>query len=242
MAGPETFDVAIIGGGVVGCALERRFTLAGARVVLLERTLEVLDSASKANSAILHTGFDAATGSLEASCIAAGYAEYLEIHPKLNLPLLRSGALVLAWDDEQTAALPGLMDQACANGVSDVQALTAAELLRLEPGLSPKVRAGFRVPRECLIDPWSAPLAYLLQALENGATLRRGCDVTAGRFDGAIWHLATATGPVPARLAINTAGNFGDIVDDRLIGRSGRASFCAAPSHSPRCIPAGGCI
>ena len=97
MFGPETFDVAIIGGGVIGCALARRFTLAGTRVVLLERALEVLDGASTANSAILHTGFDAATGSLEAACSAAGYAEYLETHPRLNLPLLRSAALVLGW-------------------------------------------------------------------------------------------------------------------------------------------------
>ena len=82
----DCYDVAIIGAGVVGCAMARRFTLDGAKVAVLEKAADVLDGASKANSAILHTGFDAPVGSLEQNCIAKGYAEYLEIHQSLGLP------------------------------------------------------------------------------------------------------------------------------------------------------------
>ena len=71
-------DVAIIGAGVVGCALARRLTLDGASVIVLEKAADVLDGASKGNSAILHTGFDAPSGSLEQACISQGYKEYLE--------------------------------------------------------------------------------------------------------------------------------------------------------------------
>lgn len=74
------FDVAVVGGGVVGCAVARRFTLQGARVVLLEKGADILCGASKGNSAILHTGFDAPAGSLELACMQAGYREYLEIY------------------------------------------------------------------------------------------------------------------------------------------------------------------
>ena len=98
------YDVAIIGAGIVGCALARRFAIDGARVVLLEKAHDVLDGASKGNSAILHTGFDAPEDSLELDCIREGYAEYMDIHARLNLPLDRCGALVLAWDAEQQAA------------------------------------------------------------------------------------------------------------------------------------------
>ncbi|WP_181701643.1 NAD(P)/FAD-dependent oxidoreductase [Chthonobacter albigriseus] len=216
---PDLFDVAIVGGGVIGCALARRFTLDGATVVLLEKAPDILDGASKGNSGILHTGFDAPPGSLEAACIAEGYREYLEIRERLNLPVIRCGALVIAWTDEETAALPGLVDQAIRNGVADVEPLTAAETRRLEPGLGAGLRASFRVPREYLIDPWAAPHAYLLQAIVNGAWLRRGCEVTGGDFDGTAWRLATTLGSIRARVVVNAAGLYGDILDERLIGR-----------------------
>jgi glycerol-3-phosphate dehydrogenase len=219
MAAGSPFDVVVVGGGVVGCAVARRFALDGARVVLLEKAADLLDGASKGNSAILHTGFDAPPGSLEAACIAEGYREYLEIHERLGLPLIRSGALVIAWTEEQEASLPALMAQARENGVDDVEAHSRGETLALEPELSPGVRASFRVPREYLIDAWSAPLAYALQAVAHGAQVRRGCEVTGGVFDGAVWRLSTTAGEVAGRVVVNAAGLWGDVVDARLVGR-----------------------
>ncbi len=215
----ECYDVAVIGAGVVGCALARRFTLDGARVVVLEKAEEVLDGASKANSAILHTGFDAPVGTLEADCIRAGHAEYREIRERMGLPLLECGALVVAWTAEEAARLPALMDAARANGVDDVAPLTAAETRTLEPRLGAGVAGAFRVPGESLIDPWSAAHAYLAQALINGAELRYGAEVLGGRFEGS-WSLATAAGTVAARLVVNAAGLYGDIVEERLTGAS----------------------
>lgn len=216
----DSYDVVIVGGGVIGCAMARRFTLQGAHTLVLEKGADVLDGASKANSAILHTGFDAPVGSLELACLQAGYAEYLAIHHDLGLPLDRAGALVLAWTDEQRDALPGLMEQARTNGVADVELLDAVPLRAREPALSAQVKGGFRVPGECLIDPWSAPHSYLLQALLHGAGLRRDCAVTGGHFDGETWHLETSRGAVTAQAVVNCAGLFGDWVDQLLLGRS----------------------
>src|SRR6185295_14005190 len=95
------FDIVVIGGGVVGCAVARRFTLDGARVALLERGSDILSGASKANSALLHTGFDAPPGSLELECMQAGYREYMAIRDGLNLPLLETGAMIVAWTEEE---------------------------------------------------------------------------------------------------------------------------------------------
>lgn len=215
-----SFDVAVIGAGVVGCALARAFTLAGARVVILEKAVDVLDGASKANSAILHTGFDAPEGSLELACIREGYVLYHEVRERLGLPLVRAGAMVLAWSEEEVAGLPALMDQAMANGVTDIHPLTGAEARALEPELSDRVLAGFRVPGEHLIDPWSAAHGYLMQALANGAVLMRQAEVLAGRRSGDVWHLATTAQPVSAGLVINAAGLWGDEVDRRVTGES----------------------
>ena len=95
----QAFDFGIVGGGVVGCAVARRLALAGASVVLIEKGADILSGASKANSAILHTGFDADPGSLEHACIRTGNAEYHEIHARLNLPLIEAGAMVVAWSE-----------------------------------------------------------------------------------------------------------------------------------------------
>ena len=214
------FDVAVVGAGVVGCALARAFTLAGARVEVLEKAADVLDGASKANSAILHTGFDAPEGSLELACIREGYALYHAIRARLGLPLVKAGAMVLAWNEDEVAGLPALMAQAEANGVTDIHALTAAEARRLEPALSSAVHAGFRVPGEHLIDPWSAAHGYLLQALDNGAVLLRQAEVLSGRHAGGLWHLETRAGALRAGLVVNAAGLWGDEVDRRLTGQS----------------------
>ncbi|WP_116133523.1 NAD(P)/FAD-dependent oxidoreductase [Tropicimonas sp. IMCC34043] len=218
--GNTCFDVAVIGAGVIGCAIARRLSLLGAHVAVLEKAPDILDGASKANSAILHTGFDAPVGSLEAECIREGHREYLEIRERLNLPLDRCGALVLAWTEAEEAKLPELIAQAHANGVADVEMLGRNRILDLEPALAPRVRAGFLVPRESLIDPWSAPHAYLLQALETGATLLRDCAVTGGDFDGSEWRLETSQGPLRSGIVVNAAGLYGDRVDEMLLGES----------------------
>lgn len=220
LARPARYDVAIIGAGVVGCAIARRFTLEGAKVIVLEKASDILDGASKGNSAILHTGFDAPVGSLEQSCIAAGYAEYRAIHERLGLPLIPCGALVLAWTEDEEARLPELMEQARQNGINDIELMSADALRRLEPELSPRVHAGFSVPGESIIDPWSAPYAYLLQAVTNGAEVERDCAVSAGRFDGTAWQLETSRGTVEASVVVNAAGLYGDIVDAMLRGTS----------------------
>jgi glycerol-3-phosphate dehydrogenase len=200
--------------------MARRFTLQGARVAVLEKGADVLDGASKANSAILHTGFDAPPGSLETQCLQAGYGEYLAIHQDLGLPIDRAGAMVLAWNEEQQQTLPRLIEQARENGITDIESLNANAVRALEPEVAETVRGGFRVPGEYLIDPWSAPHAYLLQALLNGAVLKRSCAVTAGVFDGEVWRLTTTQGPCWGRVVINCGGLYGDRIDQMLIGKS----------------------
>src|SRR6478752_8353908 len=123
----NAFDVAVIGAGVVGCAVFREFVLAGARTIILERDADFLNGASKGNSGLLHTGFDAQPGTLEAKCVKDGYRTYCEIHERLNLPLRRTGAMVIAWTEDEVAKLPAIIEQARANGV-DVRSLPAAEV------------------------------------------------------------------------------------------------------------------
>ena len=213
-------DVAIIGGGVVGCAVARRLTLEGASIILLEKAPDILDGASKGNSAILHTGFDAPPDSLEWQCVQAGHREYLEIHESLGLPLLKTGAMVVAWTQEEEQRLAGVLEKGLLNKVPDLRLLAREEILDLEPNLDHSVRAAIHIPREYVIDPWSAPLAYLLQAVENGGRALFNAEVTGGEFDGTHWLLNTGRGRVQATHVINCAGLYGDFVDRDVLGAS----------------------
>jgi glycerol-3-phosphate dehydrogenase len=206
-------DIAIIGGGVVGLAILRRFAMAGLSCVLLERGADILSGASKGNSALLHTGFDAPSGSLELACMQAGYAEYLAIRDRLNLPLVESGALVVSWSAEEQDRLAAIVEKAHANGVMDVRRVSRAALREMEPNLAPHALDAVLVPREHIIDPWSAPLAYALQALAHGATILRNAEVTGGDLTGDAWTLDSKAGRFEARVVVNATGNFGDLVE-----------------------------
>ncbi len=213
-------DIAVIGGGVVGCAVARRMALEGASVVLIEKGPDILEGASKGNSAILHTGFDAPQGSLEWECVQKGYQEYLDIHKSFNLPLLKTSALIAAWTEEQEEKFPAIMKKGYDNGVTDLSLLSRTEVLKSEPNLGPDLRAAIRVPREYVIDPWSTPLAYLQQAIENGGQALFNAEVTGGAFDGNTWVLNTKRGQVKASYVVNCAGLYGDILDNSALGHS----------------------
>ena len=209
----EDVDVVVIGGGVVGCAVFRRFTLMGARTLLLEKGGDILSGASKANSAILHTGFDAPPGSLELSCMQAGYREYMDIHEKMNLPLLKTTAIVVAWTEEQLATLPSIVEQAHTNSVTDVRQISATDLYQREPNLANGALGGVLVPGEYVIDPWSAPLAYITQAIKHGGKYAFHNQVTHVQAENESWLITTNKGSVRTKLVINCAGNHGDLLD-----------------------------
>ena len=213
-------DVAIIGAGVVGCAIARRFALEGARVMLIEAGGDILSGASKANSAILHTGFDAPPGSLELECIRAGHREYLEIRAAFRLPHLHTGALVVAWSETEEAVLETIHRTGVENGVTNVELVGRDRLHAMEPNIARTARAAVWVPDESLIDPWSPFLAYVEQALMHGATVRFNARVTGGAFENGGWRLETTRGHVTARHVINCAGNQGDRIEELLLGQA----------------------
>jgi glycerol-3-phosphate dehydrogenase len=210
-------DVAVIGAGVVGCAIARAFAIRGIKTVVLEKASDILEGASKGNSALLHTGFDEPTGSHELELVKEGYALYRRIHQRMNLPFEETGAVVVAWDDERRARLEAIAAHSVASGV-EATILDRDALRAREPQLASGALGAVLIPREGIIDPWSAPLAYMRQAMLHGATLLTDAEVRGLTFSGSEWRIKTARGEVAARLVVNAAGLFGDIVE-RLAGR-----------------------
>ncbi|HEX7444712.1 MAG TPA: FAD-dependent oxidoreductase, partial [Acidimicrobiales bacterium] len=221
---PEV-DVAVVGAGVVGCAIARHLALAGASVVLLDRAADVGDGTSKANTAILHTGFDTEPGSLESALVGRGRRLLATYAAAAGIAVEPTGALLVAWDDEQEAVLPALLDKAMANGCADASLVGADEVRSRERHLGPAARSGLAVPGEWAIDPWSVTLAFATEAVGAGVLLRLGAPVT-GVDVGAEGHeVQGPTGSVRARWLVNAAG----LGADRIDGLLGHRDFVVTP-------------
>jgi glycerol-3-phosphate dehydrogenase len=209
-AGP-TYDVVVVGGGVVGCAVAQALSHHRLSVLLLEARNDLGAGTSKANTAILHTGFDATPGSVESRLVARGWHLLRAYAPTAGISIEDTGAVLVAWDDEQAATLPTLRHKAEANGYPRARVIDAAEVRELEPHLGPGVTGGMIVPDEHIIDPWTTPLAFAHDALANGATIETSFDVEGVDVGPEITELRATDGRIRrARFVVNAAGLQGD--------------------------------
>ena len=219
-------DVAVIGAGVVGCAIARRLERAGLDVVLLDARGDVGDGTSKANTAILHTGFDTVPGSLESTLVTTGYKLLAEHAASAGIAVEPCGALLVAWDEEQDAALGDIRDKAIANGYLDAAIIDADEVVRREPHLGPGSRRGLEVPGESIIDPWSVSLSFAIEALRGGATIALGREVRGVEAVGDVHQLLLDDGAtLRARWTINVGG----LRSDEIHRMFGHHSFTVTP-------------
>jgi glycerol-3-phosphate dehydrogenase len=147
-------DVLIIGAGAVGVALSRELSRFELDILVVDRLNDVGGDASKSNSAIIHTGFDAPPGSLESAMVVHANPMYDKLCRDLDIPFRRVGAVLIAVTEEEEAELPKILAKARANHVYDVVPLTPRQIHELEPAVTPDVRGGLDVPRESIIDPF----------------------------------------------------------------------------------------
>jgi len=214
-------DVVIIGAGVVGTAIARELSRYDLSVIVVDAATDVGTGTTKANTAILHTGFDAVPGSLESRLLRRGSALLRDYAARAGIPVERTGALLIAWTAGQRRALPEIEDKARQNGYTAIRPAPAAELYRREPRLGPGALAALEIPDESVICPWTTPLAYATEAVRAGVGLRLGCLVTGVRSRAGGHDVATTGGTIRCRWLVNAAGLGGDGIDAMLGGGGG---------------------
>jgi len=214
-------DVVIVGAGVVGAAIARDLSRFELRCTLVEAAPDVGTGTSKANTALLHTGFDAKPGTIESRLVRRGHELLSEYAPRTGIPLERKGALLVAWSDEEQSALPGILDRAHENGYDAIRGVDVEELYRLEPHLGPGAFAGLEVPDEGIVCPFTTTLAFATEAVLAGCELRLCAPVTAiERLEEGGFRVDTGDGSLTARYLVNAAGLRSDEID-RMLGHDG---------------------
>ena len=212
--GLEPYDLVIIGAGVVGCGLAYQLSQYELRVLLVDRLHDVGEGTSKANSAIIHTGYDAKPGTFESELLQEARAAWPDLAARLKIPVDPIGGIMLSVTDEQERQLTAAEKNAHANHATDVRILSAAEIREREPNASPDVRGGLLVPGESVGDPFMASIAYAEVALANGVDILLGTGIAGvelGQAPGApVHHLVTDDGHrLPARRHHNRPPNDG---------------------------------
>ena len=210
------YDVVIIGCGVVGASAAYELARYKLRVAVLEAAADIAAGTTKANSAIIHAGYDPEPGTLMARLNVEGNRLTGEICEKLQVPFKRVGSLVAAFTPEQLPTLQALYDRGCKNGVPGLRLLSGEEARAMEPGLSEEVCGALLAPSAGIIDPWGFAIAMAETAVRGGVELRRDCPVTGIEDTGAGFVLHTPAGDVAARFVLNAAGVDADRVHEML--------------------------
>lgn len=205
------YDVAIAGAGVIGGMLARELSQYDLRICLLEKENDVAMGASKANSGIIHGGYDPIPGTLKAKLNAEGVELLFATAQALSVPCKRNGSMVCAFSKEDELILDELYQQGLDNNIPGLAILSGNAARMLEPNLSEEVTRVLHVANAGIISPYELTIAAVGNAMDNGAELKRNYAISAIRRNGDHIIITAANGEtVQARYLINCTGAHSD--------------------------------
>jgi glycerol-3-phosphate dehydrogenase len=210
------YDVIIIGGGVTGAACAYALSRYNLRVAVLEKSNDVAVGTTKANSAIIHAGYDPKPGSLMARLNVEGCAMAKDLCERLDVPYLNCGSLVLAFSDADMEHVRSLYERGCENGVPGMRILGAEEVKSMEPQLSDEVKGALWAPSAGIVNPWEYALAMAETAVRNGTELHLETAVTGIEKTAGDFTVHTTKGDFETRFIVSAAGVYADKVHSML--------------------------
>ena len=209
----ETFDIAIVGAGITGCAIARQLARYDLSICVVEAANDIALGASKANGGLVHAGYDPAPGTAKAQVNARGCELYGTWAQELGFLFRRTGSMVLGFNDKDREHLEKLRQNGLANGVPELSIIGPERIHELEPRASAEATCALWCPSTGFVDPFEVAIAALENAAANGVTFMRSAPVEAIEVAGgegdstARFTLTTPTGDVRCRYLINAAGN-----------------------------------
>ena len=219
------YDVAIIGAGVVGAMVARTLARYNLKVCILEKENDVATGATKANSAIVHAGFDAEPGTLKARLNVKGSQMMGQIVSELGIKYKNNGSLVIGFDDEDAKTVEKLYQRGTANGVKGLQVLDTQQLREKEPNISDNAQCALYAPTGAIVCPYELAVAAVGNAMDNGVELKCGFEVCALQRINNGYRILTRDSSIEAKYVVNAAGVYSDKIA-KLIGDN---SFAITP-------------
>lgn len=221
------YDVVVIGAGVVGSLITRELSKYNISLALAERCNDMAMGSTKANSAIVHAGFDAKPGTLKAKLNVRGVTLMKKVCTELNVPLKNNGSLVVAFSEEEMKTLEELKKRGETNGVEKLSVINRSELVALEPNIGETALGALNAPTASIVCPYELTIAAVENAVTNGAEFLRNCEITAIEQNSDGFILKTSLGDIETKLVINAAGvHSGEVAE--MIGDS---SIKIIPRH-----------
>ena len=212
------YDIAIIGGGVIGCSIARELSKYKLSTVVLEKGTEVCQGTTKANSAIIHGGYDAKEGTLKAKLNVKGNEMYTNLCNELNVEFKRIGSLVIAFNEEDMKTLDTLYNRGLANGVDSLKLITDKnEIKTVEPNITDEVIGVLLCESAGVVCPFDLNYALIENAIVNGVELKTDCDVVNIEKKENNFDIYTTKGLIKSNYVINAAGVYADEIN-KMIG------------------------
>ncbi|MGM9644062.1 MAG: NAD(P)/FAD-dependent oxidoreductase [Eubacteriales bacterium] len=221
----SVFDVAIIGGGVVGGMIARKLASFKLDICIIEKESDVAMGATRANSAIVHAGFDAKEGSLKAKLNVRGSQMMEKVARELGVKYKKNGSLVIGFSEDDRAALEALCRRGITNGVEGVRVIDRDELKSLEPNISDNALCALYAPTGAIICPYELTIAAIGNAMDNGCRLYLDYNVEYITRNEGIYSIHSGERSIDARYVINAAG----LYSDQIAKMVGDGSFSVHP-------------
>ncbi len=214
------YDVAVIGAGVTGCAIARELSKYQLDIVVLEKASDVCEGTSKANSGIVHAGFDAEPGSLKAKLNVEGSRRMEALSKELDFHYENNGSLVLMFDKEDRENLQALYDKGQANGVEGLRILTPSQVREMEPHITEELAGALYAPTAGIVCPFGLTIALAENAHDNGVTFEFNQEVFKIEREelGNLFRIWTTDRTYEARVVINAAGVYADAIHAMVTG------------------------
>ncbi len=208
------YDVTVIGCGVVGASIAYELSKYQLSVAVVEKENDVACGTTKANSAIVHAGYDPVPGTKMARLNVQGSQMMEELCRRLSVDYKRVGSLVIAFDEADMDTIRELYRRGTENGVEGLQILNRQQTLEIERNLSPDVIGALYAPTAAIVNPWGLAIALAQTAVRNGAKLHLNCAVASICNQGDFYQIETSGGTFASRYIVNAAGAYADVIND----------------------------
>ncbi len=206
------YDVAVIGAGVIGTSIARELSKFNINIVVLERDNDISTGTTKANSAIIHAGYDAPFDSLKGTLNVRGNKMFDKVCEELSVPFKRIGSLVIAHNDEEIKTIQELYNNGIKLGLSNLEIIDGKKVLEMEPNINRDVIKALYAPSAGIIEPWELAIAYCENAMDNGAELRLNFEVKNIEKKGENFVIHSDEDVIETKYIINAAGVYADSI------------------------------